>query len=262
VRVYSITANKSRKIRKLLKIITPTSRIQFSSDGFSLHGTLHLPDRSHPPFVIGSHGLMSSSDSPKQIRLGEELSDAGIAFFRFDHRGCGQSEGEFQKVTSLDSRLNDLKCAIHAIGSRKGIGEFLGVFGSSMGGAVCLAAAALIPIPSMVTLAAPVKSIGIRRSREPALNSRTRLDFLDAPELQFDLTSQLSQVRNILIFHGDADEIVPFSNALLIYEFAGEPKQLIRFNRGDHLVSNPDHQTEFIREATAWFSQAQRESVK
>ncbi|MEW5909290.1 MAG: alpha/beta fold hydrolase [Thermodesulfobacteriota bacterium] len=245
-----------------MKIKPEPLELPFSSDGFSLHGILHLPKDPHPPFVVGSHGLMSSSESSKQIRLGEELSTAGIAFFRFDHRGCGKSDGLLKDVTSLGSRINDLLSAVRTLCSRKGIGKFLGVFGSSMGGAVCLAAASMIHIPSMAILAAPVKSRGISRSGEQSHNPNAAPDWFDASHLQFDLTSQLFRVKNVLILHGDDDEVVPFSNARLIYKNTGKPKRLVRFTGGDHVISNPLHQNELIQETTGWFIRAARDFLK
>ena len=67
--------------------------LSFSSDGFRLSGTLHLPGMPLPPIVVGSHGLLSSGSSPKQIELARQCSENGMAFFRFDHRGCGHSDG-------------------------------------------------------------------------------------------------------------------------------------------------------------------------
>jgi alpha-beta hydrolase superfamily lysophospholipase len=112
--------------------------ITFSSNGFTLKGTLHLPDAEHPPVVIGSHGLFSSGSSPKQIALAKRCNACGIAFFRFDHRGCGQSQGIFQEVTTLEARCNDMISAIKTIQNRNDTGNRIGLFGSSMGGAVCL----------------------------------------------------------------------------------------------------------------------------
>jgi predicted acyl esterase len=83
-------------------------KITFLSDGFKLYGTLHLPPAERPPVVIGSHGLLSSSSSPKQIALARACTAAGIAYFRFDHRGRGKSEGVFKEVTSLKARCTDL----------------------------------------------------------------------------------------------------------------------------------------------------------
>ncbi len=67
-------------------------------------GTLHLPDRSRPPVVIGSHGLFGTAGSAKQVDLAVACVAAGIGFFRFDHRGCGHSTGDFARVTTLTGR--------------------------------------------------------------------------------------------------------------------------------------------------------------
>ena len=93
--------------------------ISFFSDGFKLKGTLHLPSTHRPPVVIGSHGLYSSSGSPKQIALADHCNQLGIAYFRFDHRGCGASAGKFEEVTSREARCRDLSDAMAAIAGLK-----------------------------------------------------------------------------------------------------------------------------------------------
>ncbi len=85
--------------------------IQFLSETFWLKGYLHLPPVVKPPFVIGSHGLFSDKDSPKQIELARHCNQRQMAYFRFDHRGCGESKAPFNEVTSLESRRTDLKAA-------------------------------------------------------------------------------------------------------------------------------------------------------
>ena len=60
-------------------------------------------------------------------------------------------------------------------------------------------------------------------------------------------------VSHILIFHGDNDEIVPFSNALEIYKNAKDEKKLIAQKNGDHPMSNEIHQKEFIELAVNWY---------
>ena len=104
-------------------------------------------------------------------------------------------------------------------------------------------------------MAAPLRSREIKGS-DPDSNpdSLTRA-LLKRNSLHFDLSHNLPRIRNILLFHGDADETVPFSNALEIREKAENPKRLIRFEAGDHRMSNPVHQAIFIQEATEWFVQ-------
>lgn len=215
-------------------------KITFSSNGFLLRGTLHHPTTDRPPVVIGSHGLLSSSSSPKQIQLAIQCNEYGIAFFRFDHRGCGQSNGIFKDVTSIEARCNDLISAIKTIQIRKDVGDQIGLFGSSMGGAVCISVAAAFNVEALVTFAAPVRSGSI----------------IEAPEkknLQSNISDKLSSLHHILIFHGDSDNLVPPSNAREIYTKACKPKKLIMQKDGDHRMSNKEHQENFVREAALWF---------
>jgi uncharacterized protein len=219
--------------------MTNTLPITFQSDGFTLKGTLHLPNAKQPPLVIGCHGLMSTGDSPKQIALAKQCNHAGIAYFRFDHRGCGESHGILEADTSLQARCNDLSSALQTITSIDMTGKDIGLFGSSMGGAVCLAFASTQPVVSIVTVAALYQSKGI----------------IDNPvmKLSFDLSEHLSKIQNILIFHGDQDEVVPLSHAKTIYARAQDPKKLIIQKNGDHRMSKKSHQEAFVHEATGWF---------
>lgn len=227
--------------------------ITFSSNGFILKGTLHLPAEETPPVVIGSHGLFSSGSSPKQIALARQCNALGIAFFRFDHRGCGRSQGVFQDVTSIDARCHDMISAIKIIQDRKDTGNRIALFGSSMGGTVCLSVFAQSDAYSIVTCAAPVRSSSIIQTLEKSHDSNTENPPFYKRYLDSDISNKLSSTHHILIFHGDSDELVPPSNAREIYEKAGDPKKLIMLKGGDHRMSNETHQENFVRESALWF---------
>ncbi|MEJ2101794.1 MAG: alpha/beta fold hydrolase [Desulfobacterales bacterium] len=225
--------------------------ISFASDHYSLKGCLHLPPVDKPPLVIGLHGLFSDKNSPKQIHLAKQCNRNRIAFFRFDHRGCGESDAPFEEKTSLNGRCTDLIAAVNMLKARADLGTKLGLFGSSMGGAVCLAAARDIKPVTIVTWAAPVRSIDIVGGRADRKNTENSHNpFKKSP---FDISDQLSNIRNILILHGEADETVPRCHAAEIFEHVKEPKKLIFFPHSDHRMSRPDDQQEFIRRAASWF---------
>lgn len=228
-------------------------QVTFFADGYLLRGMLHLPSATCPPGVIGSHGLFSSSDSPKQIALADRCNRNGIAYFRFDHRGCGRSQGFFPEVTSLEARASDLRHALRLLRSRRDVGDAVGLFGSSMGGAACLSVAASAAIDAVVSFAAPIRGRTIHHSvnhvNDSVLPSPRAADI----HIDFDISRQLDGIRNILIFHGDADATVPFADALEIYQAVSEPKQLIRQEKGDHLMRRKQHQDRFIRETVRWF---------
>ena len=237
-----------------IRLKTLCRKITFHSEGFLLSGTLHMPAVDHPPVVIGSHGLLSSSESPKQQELAALCNRNGIAYFRFDHRGCGASQGYFPEVTSLESRVSDLRNAIGAIRSRPELGQRIGLFGSSMGGATCLATARDTAAETVVVYAAPIRGGDIRPDVNP-----DDADIETAPlhgtfSLPFDITDQLNGIHNILIVHGDADTVVPFDHAREIYSLTGEPKRLVTLEKGDHPMSRTDHQQLFAREAAQWFA--------
>ncbi len=227
--------------------------IRFSSDEYQLHGTLHLPAMKNPPVVIGSHGLLSTGDSPKQITLAERCTEHGMAYFRYDHRGCGKSNGEFASVTTFEGRCRDLISAAKTVMALPETGDAIALFGSSFGGAISLALAATLNIASIVTVAAPLFSEGIK---DPYVNDPKNLPVmqtLDKDKLFFDIREQLSLISHLLIFHGDADQIVPYENALELSQTAKDPKMLICQRNGDHPMSNEIHQKEFTDRTVAWF---------
>ena len=228
--------------------------VNFTADRFNLRGTLHLPQSPSPPIVIGCHGLLSDRTSPKQVALAQACNRLGLAFFRFDHRGCGESEGRLEDHTTLDNRCSDLLHAIRHLTGRADLGKRVGLFGSSMGGAVCLRVAAQADIASLVTFAAPVRSQPLKIADPHAEMDPGRARMAAVLREDYDLGAELKKLRNIMVFHGEADDVVPVAHAHEIFQRAAPPKRLVIQPRGDHLMSDPRHQQEFIREASLWLS--------
>ena len=235
--------------------------IRFQCENRLLSGILHLPERSDPPLVVGSHGLEGSKDSAKQIRLSMILPEHGIAFFRFDHRGCGQSQGEFVEETSVEKRAADLKAAVQHLMTLGIAFSKTALFGSSLGGATCIKAWEAIEkkgttLYGAVICAAPIQSRTI--SVVPTLADEHRpalsMDFFKK-NLDFDLISEAGHANHILILHGDRDDVVPVENARTIYEAAGNPKKLYILENADHRFSDAGHQRIFEKMTLEWFQQ-------
>lgn len=234
--------------------------IDFISQGFGLKGILHLPKVKNPPLVIGSHGLEGSKDSAKQMVLSKTLIQKNIAFLRFDHRGCGQSQGEFVKDTSLEKRTRDLIDVTKHILSLGLTSNRVALFGSSMGGATCInawetIAAMKILLCGMVLCSAPIQSLTIKNIPTQSNGNRPTLPLsFFAQNLLFDLTPKAKQLSNLLIFHGDADQVVPVTNGHQIYRVAKEPKELIIHKNGDHQMTAKKDRADFNQRAADWFS--------
>lgn len=235
------------------KMASQTIALSFYSDGLRLNGVLHLPDISNPPVVVGSHGLASDGDSPKQIELANTCNRLGMAYFRFHHRGCGTSEGFFPDVTTLPNRTKDLLAAVKAVMNRDDVGKRLALFGSSMGGTTCVAAARELNPEGYVLVAPPVIGKTLTKAPERHANEPELSDQFYERLLSFDMREKIPFLKNVLVIHGDKDETVPLENGEILYRLAGEPKKIIVQRGGDHRISAAHHQKEFIREASEWF---------
>jgi fermentation-respiration switch protein FrsA (DUF1100 family) len=128
----------------------------------------------------------------------------------------------------------------------------LGLFGSSLGGSTCLAGAPVLSPARMVTLAAPLESRSLQTAAHRD-SSDDRPTIFQAEHFQFDLTDKLDGIHDLLIIHGEADDVVPVAHARRIFAAVGEPKELIINPRGDHRVSDPAHQQHFIAASRRWF---------
>ncbi len=261
------------------KMETITEKIEFTSENKLIKGVLHLPEQNKnllskpgtkpcrstnikyekPCIVIGSHGLEGSKESDKQIALAKALPMEGIAFLRFDHRGCGESDGDFKTDTSLDKRSMDMVNAVKYMLSLKITNGKIALFGSSLGGSTCIAAwqklvLAGIKPAGAVLCSALVKSRTVKKIPFKGNNRRPALPFdFFKKNLLFDLSRQISFMNNVLIFHGDRDETVPVQNAREIYINTNSPKKLIIHKNGDHRMSSKKNQREFLKESIAWF---------
>jgi alpha/beta superfamily hydrolase len=232
--------------------------ISFFADVLRLSGVLHLPKQAPVALIVGCHGLMANKKSPKQIDLAHRCNAEGMAYLRFDHRGCGDSEGDFEKDTTLKNRQADLLAAVRAARRYWGYEIFTGLFGSSLGGAVCLMTSSHISPFATVTLAAPIQSHFIRMPEDsPESLNREILK----NRLNFDITNQLSAVHHILIVHGDGDETVSIENAHQLYKLAHHPKKKVILKSGDHRISNPSHQKIFMQHTVKWFLDCLRNRV-
>jgi len=229
--------------------------IRFMSDGLQLTGTLHCPETQTNAAVIGCHGLLANRHSPKQIALAEALNHIGIAYLRFDHRGCGDSQGRIVPASLLADRCRDLYHAVEIMKTRLAPDIPVGMFGSSFGGTVVIATAAVHPVPAVVTYAAPVHSQAIRKPSSQQIQAYHDLTQQDTDAFNFDISRHAAAMRNILVVHCQGDEIVPSDHARQIHAASGEPKQLIIFDNGDHRMSDAGDQRHFVAACVAWYRQ-------
>ncbi len=205
-----------------------------------------------PPLVIVCHGFTGSKEGGGgALEMGDQLAARGYATLLFDFTGCGESEGIWEEIT-LTRQVEDLGSAVdwaRAKGHRRII-----LNGRSFGGATVLAyAASDRQIDSVCTWAAVArplqlfsgfagKEIGLSGppGERIALNDGSGLVYVQRRLFQdlqhYDLPACAARIapRPLLLIHGSADEVVPVSDAQLLYEAAGEPKELALVRDADH----------------------------
>ena len=234
----------------------PQEDIWIPAQGERLRASLHWPGEAPAPCpaVIGVHGLLSNRQSRKQIDLARGCTERGMAYLRFDHRGCGESSGNLEQDTSLANRVADLRAVYTYLQENQRLDpDRIGLFGSSFGGTVCLAFFPDQPVSAVVTLAAPIRSRPLMALAPEQIPRAIPASFY-AQRQRFDLAERIAKVHHLLCCHGDADEIVPPAHAREIETLAQRPKKLLILETGDHRLSNPAHRELLITRAQAWFS--------
>ncbi|MGK7872361.1 MAG: alpha/beta hydrolase family protein [Xenococcaceae cyanobacterium] len=136
----------------------------FKANGARIYGTLTLPNQVEKPpaclFIGGSFpqtrdGNIDNSKTdwfptplPERNLFRDEakiLEQIGMATFRYDKRGCGKSEGDFNTTTLFDL-VDDARMALQWMRSLPEIdGERIGVLGQSEGAVIALMLAAKDP---------------------------------------------------------------------------------------------------------------------
>ncbi|VUT25926.1 MAG: Alpha/beta hydrolase family protein [Candidatus Methanolliviera sp. GoM_asphalt] len=206
-------------------------RVEFLSKDKKLVGVFHpmKGEEKESPCVITCHGLDSYKDSEKYIEIAKRFSN-DFSVFRFDFRGCGESEGD--KIRDLSNRIEDLRAAINLIKNQPSVDANIGLFGSSMGGYLSILIAAEEEIKAIVTWSAPY-----------------RLGYLKS-----DARDVIQDIRcPIMIIHGDKDELVPISHARELYDCADEPKELKIIDGADHRFMDLSLRDKAIDISLEWF---------
>ena len=144
--------------------MTTTKELYFESNGVKLAGTLTLPDDAdHLPVCLMIGGALPSTrdgdpDTTKtnwfplsmpQRRLfvdeAELLASVGIASFRYDKRGCGASEGNYDRARLLDL-AGDARAALTLLAQHPQIdNQRIGILGHNEGALIGLMLAAENP---------------------------------------------------------------------------------------------------------------------
>jgi hypothetical protein len=246
------------------------SRVRFANRrGEELVGVLHGAPQTC--VAVSCHGLFSSKDGDKHRALAESLTTLGVSCFRFDFAGCGNSGGRIEETT-LSRRVDDLDDVLAHL-DPLGTKQFV-VFGSSMGGTVALLTAArderIIALATLAAVAHPGELIergrarSLVRGRPLAPDGSFETDTgVVRPALLADarehnvLGSVAVILAPLLVVHGEADEVVPVSDAHDIASHARRA-QLEVVLGADHAFTRAEHRRPTMRLIAAFLARHAR----
>jgi len=230
-------------------------KLEFTNDaGQRLAARMDLPDDKQPvAYALFAHCFTCSKNLKAAANISRALTADGIAVFRFDFTGLGESEGDFGD-TNFSSNVEDLVTAAQFMADKYEGPKIL--IGHSLGGSAVLQAAARIPASlAVITIAAPAdpnhvslalghsKDIIERRGEAKVeLAGRTfkiKKQFLDDLESVNMQQSIHNLKRALLILHAPTDGVVGIDNAARIFKAAQHPKSFISLDKADHLLMNP-----------------------
>jgi len=121
--------------------------------GHRVASILTAPKAKTDRVALLCHGFLSNKNSTTNKTLTRALTEQGIATFRFDFFGQGDSEGPFEAIT-ITTALGQVLAALDLL-SAKGY-KRIGLVGSSFGGLVAILAASKRPALVCLALKCPV----------------------------------------------------------------------------------------------------------
>ncbi len=206
------------------------------------------------PIVIVCHGFTGTKEGGgRALEMGDALAERGFNTMLFDFRGCGESEGSWENIT-LSGQVEDLRSAVEWC-RENGFGQTI-INGRSFGGTTAIAFAARDQyITALCTWAAVARPEALFRQfvrseiGGPASDpveiegegEKLRLKkgfFYDLRGYNLLQDAAVMDLRGFLVIHGSADESVPVEDAKLLFQAAGDPKELAVIPGADHRFTN------------------------
>lgn len=135
----------------------------FENEGHRIFGMLHYPSwesrngsSSANVGIVFCHAFGDEAfrTHREMVVYARRLAKEGYAVLRFDYRGCGDSEGNFEDFT-LKTRISDIRRAVDTLVEKSGV-ESIGLLGLRFGGALAAALATRDPRIEYLILWAPI----------------------------------------------------------------------------------------------------------
>lgn len=252
--------------------------VEFNNKGTKIFGVIHRPlGEEKAPGVLFCHGLAGHKIGKHRmyVNLSECLSRVGIASFRFDFRGSGDSEGEFADM-SLEGEVSDAVKALDFLCQQNGIDPHrIGIYGRSFGSAIAVITAHRFGhVKSLALWASVFNAKQWEEQWEQAethqLDEEQRHELMringQLPSMGFyrelfglDLEDELTSLKEIplLLIHGEKDPLVSIEHSEKYEDLRRNDSGLTEFIRlphSDHDFTHPEEKLLAIDKTCQWFA--------
>lgn len=239
--------------------------------GHQVAAILTTPDGESDRIAILCHGFLSSKTSSTNNALTRLLVDRGIATFRFDFFGQGESQGPFEQITTTLA-VDQANLAIDLM-KEKGYRR-IGLMGSSFGGLVSILTASQRTDLACLALKCPVVDFA----------EELRLEFGDDGMAQWKATDTIPNIMGgadrialrytfyedslhriayepahaitapTVIVQGDQDEHVPLHQSRQLYDALRVTKHLEMVPGADHQFTKGDDFKRMTKVIAEWLT--------
>ena len=239
--------------------------------GHRVASILTVPDSGTERIAVLCHGFLSSKTSTTNRTLTRMLTERGIATFRFDFFGQGESEGPFQDITNTLAVAQTM--AAVDLMKQKGF-RLIGLMGSSFGGLVSILTAAQRTDLACLALKCPVVDFAEELRLEFGEQEMARWKATDtipnimggAGRIPLRYAFYEDSLRRIayeparsitaptLIVQGDRDEHVPLHQSRRLYEALGVKKHFEMLPGADHQFTRGEDFTRMTSAIADWLT--------
>lgn len=240
--------------------------------GHRVSAILSRSDRPDQAIAILCHGFLSNKNSTTNKTLTRLLNARGIAAFRFDFFGQGESEGLFEDITT-SLAVGQATAAIHSILARGY--ETIGLVGSSFGGLVSILTTAQRQDIACLALKCPVVDFAEELRLEFGPDEMARWKETDTipnilggsgrVRLKYRLYEDCLQrvaydaatmiTTPTLIVQGQKDEMVPLPQSQKLFNLLNGPKRMNLLPEADHQFTRAEDFHAMTTLITEWLVQ-------
>ncbi len=230
---------------------------------------LSTPETSTSKVVVLCHGFLSGKDSTTNKTLTRLLNQQGLATFRFDFFGQGESQGPFENLTT--SLAVDQAMVACNLMTKNGLST-IGMMGSSFGGLVAILTTALRSDIACLALKCPVVDFSeeLRLQFGPAEMARwqetdtianimggtgrvrLKYQFYEDSLRQIAYAPAERITVPTLIVQGEKDECVPLHQSRRLHDALRGTKRLNLLPGADHQFTRGEDFRQMTQSISEW----------